>query len=128
MQSRLKLHRLELNAATGRVRFGCPLLPKVELAGLVQSTWKFHSSIWLEVQGPPAFGSHDIQYGLGAPAGGLKPIAPPSALDGSRLAYCDPRVNCTSLACWPASISARSNAVTVTPVNVCPLAKSLLLM
>src|SRR5215472_1761907 len=108
MQSRLKSHRLELNAATGNVRLGAPLLPKVELAGLDQSTWKSHSSIWSLVHGPPLAASHSMKYGLGAPDGGLNPSAPPSALEGSRLPYCVPRVNCTMLACWPASIWARS--------------------
>src|SRR5487761_1365066 len=109
------------------VVLGAPLLPNVELAGLVQSTWKSHSSSWSLLHGPPLAASQDIRYGSGAPAGGVNPSAPPSALLGSRLEYCEPSVNCTSVACWPASICARSNAVTVTPVNVCPLRKSLLL-
>src|SRR5580700_9995407 len=107
---------------------GAPLLPKVELAGLTQSTWKSHSSIWSLEHGPPLAASQDMKYGSGAPDGGLDPSAPPSVLLGSRLLYCDPMVNCTELACWPAIICARSNAVTVTPVNVAPLRKSLLLM
>src|SRR5215469_6823113 len=125
MQLRLKLHRLELNVATGMVVFGAPLLPNVELAGLVQSTWKSHSSIWSLEHGPPLAASHDIQYGSGAPFGGVKPSVPPSVSLGSRLAKDDPRVNCTSEAAWPASIWARSNAVTVTPVNTCPSRKLL---
>src|SRR5215469_12257239 len=124
MQSRLKLHKLESKVATGMVVLGDPLLPNVELAGLDQSTWKSHSSIWSLLQGPPLAASHDMKYGFGAPLGGLDPSAAPSALDGSRLEYCEPMVNCTEVACWPASIWARSNAVTVTPVNVWSLTKS----
>src|SRR5215472_16834362 len=118
MQSRLKLHKLESNVATGMVVLGDPLLPNVELAGLDQSTWKSHSSIWSLEHGPPLAASQDIRYGSGASAGGLAPSAAPSSFDGSRLEYCEPMVNCTEVACWPASICARSNAVTVTPVNV----------
>jgi len=113
-------------AVTSRDDIGAPLLPNVELAGLVQSTWKSHSSNWSLVQLPPLAASQDMKYGLGAPLGGLNPSAPPWVLLGSRLAYCEPRVNDTVLACWPASICARSYAVTVTPVNDAPLRKLLL--
>src|SRR5215469_12629773 len=107
MQLAAKSHRLLSNGSTARVWLGARLLPKVELAGVFQSTWKFHRSSWSVLHGPPLAASHDMKYGSGAPAGGLASW-PPSAVDGRSRVYWLPSVNDTSWACCPASICVRS--------------------
>src|SRR6266550_1017012 len=84
MQLREKLHRLESNGAVSKKRFGTPLFPNVELAGLAQSTWKSHIRI-RSVGEKPKASSSNMTNGSGAPAGGSNPRALPSASDGSRL-------------------------------------------
>src|SRR5690348_17236810 len=115
MQLRLKLHRLESNGAVSNSRLGAKLLPNVEFAGVVQSTWKSHMLIRSVAQLPEA-SSHMLRYESGAPDGGLNPSAPPSASEGSRLSNPVPRWKYTERAGCPASIAARSNATTPTPV------------
>src|SRR6516164_7442943 len=87
MQLRLKLHRFESNAAVSNSRLGAPLLPNVEFAGVVQSTWKSHMLMRLVAQLPEA-ASHMLTYVFGAPVGGLNPRCPPCTPEGSRLSYC----------------------------------------
>src|SRR5919201_596647 len=95
-----------------------PPLVNVELAGVVQSTWKFQiSSCFDRSLKNGMAGSSKCTKRSGAPAGGA---VGPSRSEGSMLWKLVSRSKYTSDAAEPASIAVRSNATAPTPTRQRP--------
>ena len=114
-----------MKGATGRVEFGAPLFPNVDLAGFDQSTWNFQSRRSKPVSptdvGGTPLGSSTSANRFGVPAAG---VAEPSRSPGSMPMYCPPGGLCsdsskkTTRAGLPCSIWLRSNTNAPVPAEV----------